>query len=662
VSDAPGGRVLPYGEWPSPISAADVARGERSVGGGCWVGDEVWWSELRPDEGGRTAVCRRDAGGAVVDVLPAPWNARTRVHEYGGGAWTAGLVGSGPDAAGETPVLVFAEFGDQRLHLLRPGAEPTPLTAAPRQPAGERYGDLQLTSDGRSVLCVRERHDGSAITRDIVVVPLDGSAVDDPAAIRTLAGGADFLAMPALSPDGSRLAYVAWNHPQMPWDGTQLRVADLTGGSAPVTLMGGTDESVLGPVWLPDGRIAASSDRSGWWSLYLIEPAGGEPEPLAPMAADVGGPLWTLNLRWHTVLHDGRILACRTLGVDELIVVDPGTGAVEPVELPGVAGLSIGPQHGHCVLLSLSGARLVAGLRRLDLATGELTDIRLAHDEPPPAEWLPDAELRTFPGPGGREVHAVVYPPRAPGVHAPDGERPPYIVRVHGGPTSSVKPHLTSDFAFWTSRGIGVVDVNYGGSTGYGRDYRERLREQWGIVDVEDVVAVATGLADAALADGDRLAILGGSAGGWTVLAALTRTDTFGCGVSYYGVAELVEFAQTTHDFESRYLDGLIGPLPETLDRYVDRAPISHVDELSVPVLLLQGLDDPVVPPAQAEMFREAMARKGIRHAYLAFEGESHGFRRAETNIRCLEASLSFIGQVFGFSPPGVATLELTTG
>ena len=649
-------QTAPYGSWVSPISAADLAGSGHPVGGATFVGDEVWWTESRPAEAGRQSVRRSTPDGSPEDVLPMPWNARTRVHEYGGASWVATADGA----------LVFAEFSDQRLYRLDAGsATPVPLTPEPATPTGLRYADPQLSPDGREVWCVRETHgaDG-AISRDICSVPVDGSGLTNLSAIRSIVGGSDFLAHPRLSPDGTKLAWIAWNHPQMPWDGTELRVAELTaagrcGGWQ--TLAGSPTESVLQPEWADDSSLFAISDRTGWWNLYRIPlDATADSTPLCPLSADFAGAMWQLGAHWYAVLPDGNLLTVRTLGVDTLAVLDPATGELSDVDLPELATLSLGGLRDGQVLLTCSGSRVPSGIRLLDLASGALTDVRLGVDELPDAAYLPDARLQTFAGVGGRDVHTLVYPPSNPDYAAPDGELPPYVAFVHGGPTSRVSPSVNLAVAYLTSRGIGVVDVNYGGSTGYGREYRERLRGQWGIVDVEDTVAAVQGLAAAGLADPARLGIEGGSAGGWTVLASLTGTDVFACGVSYFGVAELIDFAQSTHDFESRYLDGLIGPLPQARDLYESRAPLNNVDGLSCPVLLLQGLDDPVVPPAQSEMFRDALVAKGIPHAYLAYEGESHGFRRAETQINARESALSFYGQVFGFEPVGIPVLELS--
>ncbi|PTR23449.1 dipeptidyl aminopeptidase/acylaminoacyl peptidase [Rhodococcus sp. OK519] len=643
---SPAPAIAPYGSWTSPISAVDLAASGHPVDGGRFVGDEVWWSELRPTEGGRTAIRRRRDPDVVVDVLPAPWNARTRVHEYGGGAWTV--------AGGS--VLVFAEFSDQRLYRFDPLADaaPIPITPMSPTPSSDRYGDLTIVGD--EVWCVRERHDGEAIVRDICAIPLDGRAEIDPAAVRSIVGGSDFLAYPRLSPDGERLAWIAWNHPQMPWDGTELRILALASGDVGV-LMGGTEESVLQPEWVDDETLHVISDRSGWWNLYRVD-LRRDVAPIRPVAADFAAPLWQLGAVWHAALDTGMLLTTRTVGTDTLALLDPATGALSDIVLDGIASVQIADVDGRRILLRCGGARVASGLRLLDLDTGTLTDIRLSVDDLPDVEFLPEAQSLTFAGPE-REVHALVYAPRNPNFTAPDGELPPYVAFVHGGPTAHVAPAVHLVYAYFTSRGIGVVDVNYGGSSGFGREYRNRLRGQWGIVDVEDTVAAVRGLADSGLADPDRLAIEGGSAGGWTVLSALTTSDVFACGVSYYGVAELVEFVKETHDFESRYIDGLIGPLPEAIDLYIERAPVNNVGGLSCPVLLLQGLSDPIVPPSQAERFRAALLDKGIPHAYLAYEGEAHGFRRVETIVSAREAELSFYGQVLGFETPGIPRLEL---
>ena len=608
-----------------------------------------WWSQTVPEESGRTAV-RRHGTGSAVDVLPAPWNARSRVHEYGGGAWTA--VGGR---------LVFVNFADQVVYLLREGL-PVALTASSGDRPRVRFGDLVPDPASNAVLAVRERHDSEGVSRDIVRIPLDGSGAADEHRVRSLVSGSRFLAFPRLSPDGARLAWIAWDHPQMPWDGTELRVADrLDDGtmSAPRTLLGSRTESVLQPEWLDAGTLVVLSDRFGWWNPYRVEVAGSSAELIHGVAADIGGPLWVLGERWFALLPGQRLLAVQTVGVDRLVVIDLADGGATDVTPPGWERISLSDIDGASALFVSGGSSIATGLRSVDLDTGTVSDLEVDEDSCPPEELRPVAKRRVFPGVGGRDVHAFVYPPRNSGVEPMPGELPPYLVHVHGGPTGHAVPRVSDWISFWTSRGIGVVDVNYGGSSGYGRDYRERLRGRWGVVDVEDVVAVARGLAMSGDADPNRIAIDGGSAGGWTVLAALTTTDAFACGISHFGVADAAALAEHTHDFESRYLDGLIGPLPESRSVYDARSPLSNVERLSSPVLLLQGMDDPIVPPSQAETFRDALEAKGIPHAYIPFAGESHGFRRAETVTQVQEASLSFLGQVFGFEPEGVPKLQL---
>ena len=648
-----------YGAWPSPIGASDVAVAGIRLSGPTTVhtdsGDEVWWAEARPTEGGRTVIVRRDAAGAVSDVLPAGWNARTRVHEYGGTAWLP-LPGGG---------LAFADWSDQRVYRLDPGSTaPTPLTPEPAEAAGLRYADPVLAPGGEEIWWVREAHDQGTIRRHIVAVPVSGAAAADPAAVREIAGGSDFLAFPRPAPDGRRLAWIAWDHPRMPWDGTELRVGELGPAgtvTSVATVLGGPDESVLQPEWADADTLYAVSDRSGWWNLYRLPAGGGEPEPLCPRAEEFGHPLWQLGMTTYAVLADGRLVVRHGTDTLALGVLDPATGELTDLDLPYTLFGSV-DVDGDTVLTTAASPVEPPEVVAVDLPTGAVTVLRRSMAEPPDPAYLPQPRSIVVAGPGERDVHAHVYPPSSPDAVAPDGELPPYVVFVHGGPTSHSPAILDLEKAYFTSRGIGVIDVNYGGSTGYGRAYRERLRREWGIVDVEDCVAAVQALVRDGLADGERLGIRGGSAGGWTTLAALTTTDAFAAGVSYYGVAELIAFTADTHDFESRYIDGLVGTLPEDRDVYLERAPLSHVDQLSCPVLLLQGLEDKVVPPSQAELFAAALEKKGIPHAYLPFAGEQHGFRKQETVVAALEAELSFYGQVFGFEPPGVPVLPLTPG
>jgi dipeptidyl aminopeptidase/acylaminoacyl peptidase len=664
--------IRPYGTWISPLSATDVACACIRLSFPVVVGDEVWWQEDRPEEEGRTAIVRCVGDGPPEDLLPLPWNAQTRVHEYGGRSYLPVPGGDGG------PAVLFTDYVDQRIYRLdlRTG-DPTPLTPAPGMLAGLRYAEMVLTPNGMQLLCVRESyapgatagtgHETKPVTRAIVAVPLDGSAANDPGAVRELVTGSDFFAYPSPSPDGTQLAWIRWNHPQMPWDGTELCVASLDRDGLvgkPRTLIGGPGESVLGPAWRDESNLYVVSDRTGWWNIYRIGVDGGTPRPLHRSDEEFASPLWTLGGRPYVVLDDGRLAVLHGRGGAALSILDPDTAELNVVDLPHTDWADDGLWSDGTIIAGVAGGAMIPpGVVRLDLRTGQAKTLRQegSVDLLDPA-YLPVPRAEELPGPSGRTVHAYVYPPTNPAFVAPQGEAPPYVVFAHGGPTGHASAVLDLEKVYFTTRGIGVVDVNYSGSSGYGRAYRERLRNAWGVLDVEDVVAASQALVERGEACGKRLAIRGASAGGWTTLAAVTRSDAFQAGTSYFGVSEPLSLVAKTHDFESHYLDGLIGDLSADRDRYLDRAPLSHVDDVSCPVLLLQGLDDPVVHPSQSETFAKALERKQLPHACLTFEGESHGFRRSDTKITCLEAELSFYGQVLGFAPPGVPELPLSAG
>ncbi|WP_029145732.1 prolyl oligopeptidase family serine peptidase [Microbacterium luticocti] len=630
-------RTREYGTWPSPISPQLAASSAPRIDGARFVGDDVWWGESVPAEGGRMTVRSRRLG----TLLPAPWSVGSRVHEYGGGAWTASEDGR----------LFFVERTDQRVWEFSPGGAPRPLTEPDR---GERFGGLDW-QHGR-LLAVRETHAAERAVRHDIVEIVPGHR---PAVVH-LAGGSDFVAHPALSPDGTRLAWIGWDHPDMPWDRARLRVGRIgpDGVVDAATVAGGASAPVQ-PTWVDPDALLYADDVTGRWNLWRVTVSADLPtHPVAPADADTGGAVWVLGTRWYRVLADGRIVAVRTNGGDELVVVDEATGVTSALGVDVTANASVADVRGSRVLITGSGMHSAASVWLVDADDPAHAERVAGGPLGWDAAWTPQPRAVTFDGPHG-PVHAFDYPPTAPGITGPEADKPPYLVFVHGGPTSHTAPAASAKIAFFTSRGIGVLDVNYGGSTGYGRAYRERLRGQWGVVDVADVAAAATGLAAAGRADAGRLAIEGGSAGGWTVLAALTDTDVFAAGISRYGVGDARALAEDTHDFESRYLDGLIGPLPQAEQLYRRRSPLSRPERFRVPVLLLQGEDDPVVPPAQAEAIRAALAARGIPHALVMYPGESHGFRRPDTVADVLEKELAFLGAVFGFAPDGIAPLAL---
>jgi len=623
--------VLPYGSWPTPVTSELVVSASVTLGSVVVDTDgSTWWAELRPDEAGRTAIVRDG-----VDVIAAPWNARTAVHEYGGGAW---WVRDG--------VLWFTEWSDQRLHRVDPGAEPVAITSEPDVPRGVRYADGDVHPNGSRIACVRERHPAGGgpadVVNEVVAISTDGGDVE------VLVSGPDFVSDPCWSADGSRLAWLEWDHPDMPWDSTRLMVdGELVAG--------GDAESVVQPRWTSDGALWFASDRTGWCNLYRWEPGDGTGRvvPVVIVDAEVTLPQWVFGHSRYALFDDGRVVvALRSAGIDRLSVWD-GTALVDldlpytSVEHVTAAGTDV------LVVAATPVAESTISRVRLDgTAVAGIDVLRPARALPLDAAWFSTPESITFPSADGRRAHGLHYPPASPTHRGPDGERPPLLVMIHGGPTSAARPMLQMKAQYWTSRGFAVVDVNYGGSTGYGRQYRELLHERWGVVDVEDCIAAARWLAERGSVDADRLCITGGSAGGFTTLACLAGDDTFAAGASHYGVADLEALARDTHKFESRYLDRLIGEYPAQRDRYVERSPIHHVDGFDRPLIVLQGMEDEIVPPSQSEMIVSAVRDKSVPVAYVEFEGEQHGFRRAENVRRALDSELSFYAQVLRFELP----------
>ncbi len=621
----------PFGSWRSPITAARVAAGGVALGDAAVDGNAIYWSEARPGEGGRVVVVRRAADGRITDVTPADYSVLSRVHEYGGGAFTV-----------HCGTVLFVNLTDQQIYSQCPGEQPRRLTDLPTC----RFADLRADGKRARVLAVCEDHagDGEPANTLVAVSLVDGSVV-------TLARGADFYAAPALSLDGRRLAWLSWNHPVMPWDGTELWLAELDGAGlpqAPARIAGGPEESVVQPRWARDEVLHFVSDRSGWWNLYRWQ--AGRIEPLCPQAAEFGQPPWVFGQSNHVTIgddalycsyaRDGRWQLAR-LGAD---------GALEDIATPysQIDGL-----------LDLGGRLAFRGgapdrptsLLLYEPATARLEVVCSAGELAVDSAYLAQPEPMSFPTSGGAQAYAFFYPPTNPDFTAPASECPPLLVIGHGGPTSATTTALSLQIQFWTSRGIAVVDVNYRGSTGYGRAYHQALDGGWGVVDVDDCLAAARHLIEQGLVDAGRCAIRGKSAGGYSTLAALTSHDLFRAGASYYGIGDLETLAADTHKFESRYLDRLVGPYPEARALYRARSPINHLDRLRAPVIFFQGLQDKVVPPAQAEAMVAALRERGLPVAYVTFADERHGFRQAANIARALAAELYFYGQVFGFTP-----------
>lgn len=630
-------KQTPYGTWRSPLGAADLASSAISINYVQIVNGTAYWVESRPADGGRNVLVT-NAGpgeGAFRDLTPAGFSTRTRVHEYGGKPFA---VGRG--------VVYFSNFTDQRVYAHRPGEAPVALT-----PEGYRYADYALSKSGERLLCVREDHTGGGEPRNAIVT-LD-TRRGGPGTV--LFDKSDFVAHPRMSPDGRRIAWIAWNHPDLPWDATTLYVANFDGTklSGVIPLTSGVRESVLEPCWDTDGSLYFLSDRSNWWNLYRLR--DNHIGTAFSIEAEIGGPLWTLGQSSYALTGDGRAVVRYTVAArDKLGVADlNGSGKLTPLDLPFV-GLSniqvLSPGKAAAVAAS---AKTEAALVAIDLGTGGYEIVRSPGAVKLDSDLISVAEPIEFPTAGGLTAHAFFYPPANPGASAPPGEKPPLVVKVHGGPTSHSKPELALTTQYWTTRGFALLDVNHGGSSGFGRSYRERLNGKWGVVDVEDVVAAVKYLIDAGRVDGKRAAIRGGSAGGFTVLAALAFHDVFRAGANYYGVSDLEALARDTHKFEARYLDRLVAPLPQGRAIYEARAPIRHLEGFKAALITFQGADDKVVPPDQSRAIVAALKAKGVPVAYIEFEGEQHGFRRAENIVRSLESELAFYGKVFGFTPDG---------
>jgi dipeptidyl aminopeptidase/acylaminoacyl peptidase len=627
-------QIAPYGSWKSPITSDLIVAGTIGLGGACLDGEDVYWSEMRPTEGGRSVIVRRTPDGQIQDVTPALFNVRTRVHEYGGGSYTV-----------HQGVVYFANFADQRLYKQIVGSEPMPLTPETQW----RYADVEVDENRDRLICIREDHTGKGeAINTIVGISLNGSDQT------VLVSGNDFYSSPRLSPDGTKLAWITWNHPDMPWDATELWIAEINPDGTLThsqKIAGGQDESVVQPVWSPDGVLYFVSDRSNWWNLYRCTSNSGEIEPLHPMDAEFGMPHWVFGYINYGFESSDRLICTYTQsGISHLAEINPQTHQFTLIDQPYTELGSVHVGAGK-VLLGVGSATRPGAIAQLDLATKQFTLLRQSSTLEIDPGYLSIPQPITFPTTDEQVAYGFFYPPQNKDFTASASERPPLLVKSHGGPTAATSTAFNLKIQYWTSRGFAVLDVNYRGSTGYGRAYRDALKGQWGIADVDDCANGAKYLAASGQVDGDRLVIDGGSAGGYTTLCALTFRDVFKAGASYYGVSDLEALATDTHKFESRYLDSLIGAYPEQKALYVERSPIHSANALNCPVIFFQGDEDKVVPPNQAEMMVNILKAKGLPVAYVLYAGEQHGFRKAENIKRTLDGEFYFYAKVFGFTP-----------
>ena len=634
-------RIAPYGSWESPITSDLIVAGTVGLGQPSIDCEDIYWIEMRPSEGGRSVIVKRGSEGRIADVTPAGFNARTRVHEYGGG-----------DYAVRDGDVYFSNFSDQQLYVQRNGGPPEPLTAIPNM----RYADAVVDEQRRRLICIREDHTVAGREAENSLVSINFA--DDKGAGDVLVSGNDFYSSPRLSPDRARLAWLTWNHPNMPWDETELWVAGIKDDGSlgqPEKVAGGNQESVFHPQWSPRGELYFVSDRNGWWNLYRLNEAG-VTEPVIEMEAELGMPQWVFGMSTYAFESAERIVCSYVeKGIWHLGIIDTQSRKLEPVESSYTDISYVRAAPGHAVMRAGSPTEPLS-LVRLEVNTRQFEILRRSNNIEIEVGYLSQPETVEFPTEDGLSAFGFFYRPTNANYRAPDNERQPLLVLSHGGPTSASTTSKSLIIQYWTSRGIGVLDVNYGGSTGFGRAYRDKLKGKWGVVDVDDCVNGARYLVARGDADPDRLMISGGSAGGYTTLCALTFRDAFKAGASHYGVSDAEALAKDTHKYESRYLDGLFGPYPAAREMYYARSPINFADRLSCPVIFFQGLEDKVVPPSQAERMVAALQAKGLPVAYIAFAGEQHGFRRAQNIKRALDGEFYFYSRVFGFEP--AETLE----
>ena len=638
--------VVPYGSWTSPFPISRLTEGMVALGEVRAAGGTRWWLEGHPDEGGRQVLVRHAPDGSITRLSPEGFNVRNRVQEYGGSAY---LV--------DADLVVVSDFSTGRLQrVVRPG-EVVPLTPE----RAWRFADYAIDRGRGRLLAVREDHEPDTLARhgeaENSLVAVDVATGE----VTVLVAGADFYGAPRLSPDGRRLAWLEWCHPNMPWDGTELKLAELDADGRPgeaVVVAGSASDWIAQPKWSPAGVLHYVAEPDGWMAIHRR--VDGVAENLTPVPTEFSPPDWWLGNSDYGFAADGSVIAIgRSGGRDRLYRVEPGSRNLLDIDVPWTEMMNLAVDGGHAVLRAASPLE-PAAIVDLDLATGEVVVLRRSTPLVADPADISVGRHVSFPTTGSRPAFGIFYPPHNQSFQAPAGHKPPLIVTSHGGPTSGAYNAFTVTVQLWTSRGFAVLDVDYGGSTGYGRAYRQRLEGEWGVVDVDDCVNGAAWLAAEGLVDPDRLAIRGGSASGYTTLCAITFRDVFKAGVSYFGIGDLETFDTITHKFESKYTQRLVGPYPERKDLYHARSPLNFADRISCPALILQGLDDRVVPPAQAEQIVDALRERRLPHAYLAFEGEDHGFRQAKNISRSFEAELSFYAQIFGFTPAdAIAPVEI---
>ena len=633
--------IAPYGSWKSPIAAEMlIGGGRRRLSEIRCDGNDIYWLDGRPKEGGRQVIMRLSPDGEMKDLTPTEFNSRNAVHEYGGGSYAV-----------RDRAVYFTNWSDQRIYVQRDGGEPTPLTSEPSVPRGARFADLTITANGKYLLCVRETHtdDGNEAVNEIVAVDT-GTGSE-----KVIATGRDFYCAPRECGGHDGIAWTEWDHPNMPWDGNSLMSGSFDANDAAVSttaeLVGGTGESIVQPSWGSNGLLHFATDRSGWWNVYVWR--DGEMVNLLDEESDHGRPDWQFGFSSYAHLADGKIaLGKGGVTSGSIVLIDPGSNSTQSIKIPfsEVSYVTASPD-GKSILFVGASPTQEPAVVRLELATEMCETVYSPSEVNVEPGYLSSPQHIVFPTTENGAAHAYYYEPTNQDFAAPDGELPPLVTICHGGPTSASGTGLDLSTHYWTSRGFAVVDVNYRGSSGYGKVYRDALKGKWGIYDTDDCIAAAQHLIDQGLVDKDRVIIRGGSAGGYTTINALTFHDFFAAGAALYGIADLMVFIGDTHKYESRYLESLVGPYPAEAQRYHDRSAINFMDQLATPMIILQGLEDEIVPPSQAEIMVDALESKGLPYAYIGFPGEQHGFRQAANIIRAQEAELYFYGKVLGFEP-----------